>query len=344
MRSVTLLLPLLLAGAALAQQNAPKPRLALGEAAPEILVTTLDGKGTGLAALRGANANKVIVLQFASLTDPIFRNHATSVDRLATRDADKAVFVIIYQKEYHAADSQDPLDLNTTEGFNLADPTSQTERVKLAQQLPERLGVKNQTVLVDAWNNTSSLRYGSYPNMTFVIDAKGNLQAGYPFMDPAKVQAAVDALASGKTLPDDLKGSIRTNGPAPFDSSIAAMEMTGGRGPASIAAVLDRVSIPDDKRITLITAVAAYLADVQDFRQTRAALPNAPAAARAGVQVATTQTKASTPQDVQKALTDLRAGADKLKPIIKQNLNAKDAAQLFEVLDNLTPAQHLFGQ
>jgi hypothetical protein len=178
--------------------------------------------------------------------------------------------------------------------------------------------------------------------MTFVIDSKGNLQAGYPFMDPAKVQAAVDTLAGGRALPDNLKGSIRANGPAAFDSATAAMDMTGGRGPAAIAAVLDRVTIPDDKRITLITAVASYLADVESFRQVRAALPNAPA--RGGAQpAATTQAKVSTQADVQQAITDLRAAAEKLKPTIRQNLNGKDASELFGALDNLTPAQHLFG-
>lgn len=338
MRRLIFVLPFLLGGALLAQENSAKPRLALGEPAPEIQVTTLDNKPTSLAGLRNANPNKVIVLQFGSLTDPIFRNHATSVDRLAARDVDKAIFVIVYQKEFHAADSESPLALNESGGFNLAAPTSQTERMALAKSLPERLGIKNETIVVDAWSNVTSQRYGSFPNMTFVIDSKGVLQAGYPFMDPAKVQAAVDALASGKSLPDELKGSVKSAGPAPFDSAIAAMEMTGGRGPAAIAAVLDRADIPDDKRITVITAVAGYLADVQNFRQARGGAP-----ARAGVGTMPATMAARGPQDVQKAITDLRASAEKVKPIIRQNLNAKDAAALFQALDNLTPAQRLFS-
>ena len=69
----------------------------------------------------------------------------------------------------------------------------------------ERLKVKNQTVVVDAWNNTSSLRYGSYPNMTFIIDEKGKLQAGYSVdgyrQGPG---SALETLIAGKPLPPEL--------------------------------------------------------------------------------------------------------------------------------------------
>ena len=344
MRRLTWLVPMILAGVCNAQATAPKPRLALDTPAPDIKVSTLDEKPTSLAALRTTNPNKIIVLQFASLTDPIFRSHATSVDRLAARDLDKALFVIVYQKEFHAADSQDPLEINANEGFNIAEPTSLAERIKLAKQVPERLGIANQTIVVDAWNNAASLRYGSYPNMTFIIDAKGNLVAGYPFMDTTKVQTAIDTLAAGKPLPDALRGSTQGNTPAPFDPSTAAMDMTGGRGPAAIAAVLDHVSIPDAQRATLLAAVAGYLADVQAFRQARlgGVLP-ARGGAAAGT-AATVPAKPPTVQDFQQSIADLRAGAEKVKQVIKQTLNAKDAAQLFSALDNLTPAQHLFSQ
>ncbi|HVT83239.1 MAG TPA: hypothetical protein VHM90_21550, partial [Phycisphaerae bacterium] len=86
--------------------------------------------------------------------------------------------------------------------------------------------------------------------------------------------------------------------------------------------------------------------DVQEFRQARGGPAGAPArggaaAARGGTQPAT---QARGPQDVQAAVITLRAAAEKLKPIVRQNLSAKDAAQLFQALDNLTPAQRLFAQ
>ena len=222
------------AGAAWAQE-APKPRLALELPAPEIAAPTLDGKPLTIVALRAANPGKILVLQFGSITDPIFRSRVSTVDKFADKYADKAAFVVVYQKEAHPADGPDAVEVNQNEGFNIAEPTSIEERQKLAKQAVDRLHIASQTVIVDVWNNTSSLRYGSYANMTFIIDAKGNLQAGYPFMDPAKAQAGIDTLVDGKPLPAELKGSTQRGGPAAFDFATAAMDMTGGRGPASVA-------------------------------------------------------------------------------------------------------------
>jgi hypothetical protein len=340
---------LIISSAAVAQVNAPKPRLALGAPAPEIAGTTLEGKPTSLAGLRAANPSKTLILQFASLTDPVFRSHLPSVESLADKTRDQAAFVIVYQKEAHPADA-DPLELNVNGGFNLAEPTSLAERQMLAQQAVQRLHIVQQTVLVDAWNNTSSLRYGSFPNMTFIIDSAGILQAGYPFMDPAKVQAALDTLAAGKPLPPELKGTLQQSGPALFDFAAAAAEMTGGRGPASIAAVLERATLTDPQKQTLLVAVAEYMAHVQDFRQAFAALPGTPARGTATTPargtvpagVGTAATKPTTPQDVQAAQSLLRTSADHLKTVAKQNLNPADAAALFSALDALAPAQRLF--
>ena len=335
----------MLSAAGRGQESVPRARLALDLPAPEIAATTVDGKAASLAGLRAANAGKIVVLQFGSITDPVFRTHLSTVEKMADRNADKAAFVIVYQKEAHPADGE-ALEVNVREGFNIAEPTGLGERKSLARQAVERLHIASETVVVDAWNNASSLRYGSMPNMTFIIDAKGLLLAGYPFMDPAKVQAALETLAAGKALPVELKGSIRAGGPAPFDFAAAAAEMTGGRGPASIAAVLERATLTDQQKQNLLVAIAEYMADVQDFRQARGALPGA---ARAGATqpvrgnaAGGAATKPSTPQDVLAAQTTLRASAERLKTVVKRSLNAADAAALFAALDAMAPAQRLF--
>ncbi|HEY4328173.1 MAG TPA: deiodinase-like protein [Phycisphaerae bacterium] len=351
--SAAVLLAAMMTSTLLAQENSPKPRLALELPAPEIAVTTLDGKSTSLAALRAANPGKILVLQFGSLTDPIFRSRVSTVEKFADKYAGKAVFILVYQKEAHPADGADPLEVNQNDGFNIAEPTSLAERQKLAKQAIDRLHIVTETVVVDAWNNTSSQRYGSYANMTFIIDAKGNLQAGYPFMDPAKAQAAIDTLVDGKPLPAELKGSTQRGGPAAFDFATAAQDMTGGRGPASVAQALDHLALTDAQRQALLVSVADYMADAQEFRQARASLPanpNAPARGNPPVPVraaangqATASTKPSTPQDVESALGVLRLSAEKVKAVVKQNVGAKDVGPLYEALDQIAPAQRLFS-
>jgi hypothetical protein len=337
------MLPMLLAASAFAQ-NEPRTRLALDAPAPEVMVTTVDGKGQSLAGLRSANPGKVIVLQFASISDPIFRAHVSAVERVADKSADKACFVIVYGKEAHP--DSDPLEVNKNAGFNLPEPRSLGERQKRAQLAIDELHILRETMLVDAWNDASSVRYGSLPNMTFVVDAKGVLRAAYPFMDAAKVQAAVDALAADKALPDELKGSLQGNGPAPFDFAAAAAEMTGGRGPASIAAALERATLTDPQKQAVLVAIAEFMADVQEFRQARGG--GAGGAATRGAATAPARGGAAAgrgrgnPEEVQAAQSTLRDSADRLKAVVKKNMSAKDAAALYAALDNVVPAQRLF--
>src|SRR4051812_6544257 len=85
-----------LIGAATDPAGKPQAKLALGEPAPEIAALTLDNKPVGLAGLRAANPGKITVLQFGSITEPIFRAHTPAVEKLAAKEADKAIFVLIY--------------------------------------------------------------------------------------------------------------------------------------------------------------------------------------------------------------------------------------------------------
>ena len=262
----------------------PQAKLLLDAPAPEIDATTLDGKLRALSALHGDDPAhpRLIVLQFGSLTEPIFRAHVPAVEALAAKFADTVSFVILYQEEAHAADSENGIPINRDQGFAIMQPTSLAERQKLAQQAVDRLQISNQTMLVDVWNNTTSRRYGSYPNMTFIIDGKGNLVAGYPWMDTVKVQSALGLLVDGKPLPPDLKGSVKLSASAPLDFAGAAMDMTGGRGPATIAASLDKISLNDQQRQVLYPALAQFLANLQAFRQNMANVSGGPARSARG--------------------------------------------------------------
>jgi hypothetical protein len=327
----------------------PQAKLAIGEPAPEIMATTLDSKPISLAGLRGivdGSKAKIVVLQFGSMTEPVFRSHIPAVEKLANTFGDRVNFVIVYGEEAHPADTGKALAINTDQGFSFSAPTTLAEREGVAHLAIERLNIKKETVIVDAWNNTTALRYGSYPNMTFIIDAKGNLQAFYPWMDPPKVQAALNALLADKPLSPELKGSIRPSGAAPLDVTGAAMDMAGGRGPGQVALALDRLNLTEAQRQVLMPAIANYMADLQKFRQTRASMMGQPA--RGGTSPAANRgnqtngdKKAATREEVQVTQDSLREAAQKLKALIKETLNEEDAAQLLKALEG-TQAQRLF--
>jgi len=330
----------------------PQSRLAIGEPAPEIMGGTLEGKAISLAGLRAGvegSKPKIVVLQFGSITEPVFRSHLAAVEKMATSFGDRANFVIVYGEEAHASDTDKAIALNADQGFSFAAPTTLAERQKLAQQTVERMAIKKQSVVVDAWNNTSALRYGSYPNMTFIIDAKGNLQAFYPWMDPGKVQAALNALLAEKPLSPELKGSIKPSGAAPLDVTGAAMDMAGGRGPGQVALSLDRINLTEAQRQRLMPAIANYMADLQKFRQTRGSMMGMPArggapatpAANRGAAQGEGDKKQATREDVQVTQQSLKESADKLRTLIKETLSEEDAAQLLKALEG-TQAQRLF--
>jgi hypothetical protein len=144
------------------------------------------------------------------------------------------------------------------------------------------------------------------------------------------------------------------------------MDMTGGRGPGTIAVTLDKMNLSDEQRRMLYPALAQFLADLQEFRLTMASLPagargaaargiarGSPAAPAVARGVAATrgsaqgagddsEKKVTTPEDVQAANDALHASAGKLKAVIKQTLPEKDAASLFDALEKVQ-VQRLFA-
>ena len=67
---------------------------------------------------------KLIVLQFGSITEPIFREHVSAVEKLAGKYAENAEFVVLYQEEAHPADSENGIPINMDEGFAMMQPTT----------------------------------------------------------------------------------------------------------------------------------------------------------------------------------------------------------------------------
>ena len=63
-----------------------------------------------------------------------------TVEKTAPKESDKALFVVLYQKEAHP--DSDPLEVNTNSGFNLPAPQSLADRQKLARQAMEQLHIR----------------------------------------------------------------------------------------------------------------------------------------------------------------------------------------------------------
>jgi thiol-disulfide isomerase/thioredoxin len=310
------------------------PKLEIDQPAPEILATTTDGQSVTLDSLKG----KPVVLEFGSITEPVFRLRMPGVEKLAGKYGDKVNFVIVYQRESHPADTDQALEINSPD-FAIARPVSADERTALAVQAAKRLEIKNEKLLVDAWNDTSTLRYGGYANMTFVIDDKGNLQAAYPWMDVNKVKSAVDLLLAGKTLTADLRGSVEPAKAGTLDYAGSAMDMTGLKGPQAIGMVVDKLHMTDDQKAVIYPALAQFLADAKDFREKQGLAVNKVGAAGGGA--APTTQAAPTFEETQAGIQKLRTSANALKDACRRVLSEQDAKTIIDTLDQ-GPAHRLF--
>lgn len=304
-----LALALLLAATAatLAQTTQPKPQLLLGKPAPEILATTLDGKPAKLADYKG----KPILLQFGSITEPVFRNKSAAMEKLAADFADKAHFLIIYAEESHPGDTEAALQINNDEGFAIARPQKLEERIKLARLAVDKLTLKNQTMLVDAWNNTSAKRYNDLPNMLFLIDKDGNLATGWPWADPKKARLALEALLAGKPIPAEAHGPRKQDAIAALDPDDMAMGMMGG-GPGNFALLLDGMDLSDKQRAAIYPPLATFLAESRNLREQRKEEDKAP--------------------DLADAIQKLRTQAQTLQKALKENLKDEDYTAAMKAL------------
>jgi hypothetical protein len=275
-----------------------------------------------------------VVLEFGSATEPLFRARAKAVEALATQYADKVTVLVVYAKESHAADSPDAIDLNTDEGYAFAQPTSLDERRTLAKQTAGRLHIDPAHVVVDQFNNFSSRTYGGYPNMTFLIDAKGVLVAGYPWMDTDRLSTAIDAVLAGKAVPPQARGRTRTAMPQDANIASMSMDMTGTRGPQGIGMLLDRMTLTDSQKTAVYPAVAQFFTDLRNARQLQQ---------NAAAPPSESQTPAVSPEELQKALNALRASARQLDEVCKANLSDQDYQKIVSAISEGPQLRRLFN-
>lgn len=295
--------------------------LVLGKPVPEIDAVDLKNNPVHPFLLQG----KVILLQFGSITEPVFRAHADSSEKIAAdltaAYPGKVTCIVIYQHEAHASDGPDALQLNAETAFAFAAPTTMAERIALASQAAERLHLKHQTIWVDQRNNLSSARFGNLPNMTFIIDANGNLAAAYPWMDTLKVRAALNDLLTGKPIASEHMGPYRAS-PASGGIDMDTVSLGRKKGPiAAIAAI-------DDLHLTLAQQEAVYPSLLDLFSQIRDLRKENKAAAKAAEsKTADTKTPAAKSEDGydrDAAVAKLKATAARFQAALKANTSPAD--------------------
>lgn len=140
------------------------------DSAPNFSLKSLDGKEVNLAEEIG---ERPIVLIFGNFTCGPFRSQAGNIEKLYERYRDRAKFFLVYVREAHPSDGW-WMASNQRAGIDLAQPTSQEERLTVAQHCQRHLQLSI-PFLVDSTEDVVGTRYSGMPNRMYLIDNDGKI-------------------------------------------------------------------------------------------------------------------------------------------------------------------------
>lgn len=158
----------------------------LGQPAPELTVTRLDGRPLALSSLRG----KPTVLVFGSFSCPSFRQRAPHVNSAAAALGNKVNVVYVYTREAHPVGDWE-VQRNLDEKIRVDAHRSMAERLQQARQAQVSLKLAGQ-VLVDDMEDRLARTFDGFPNAAIILDRDGVVVLRQKWCDPSGWQAALD--------------------------------------------------------------------------------------------------------------------------------------------------------
>lgn len=191
----------------------------IGEPAPDFNLRTPNGDEVSLSDLY---AEKPVVLEFGSMTCPIYRNKIERMNRLREQFGDAAAWVLVYTIEAHPCDVPDPYtgriwphERNEAEGLLIEQPTDYEGRIALVRRTIDEFGEHRQ-ILVDGMDNATWEAWGRRPNSAFVIDRGGEIVEKQFWANPNRLRATLAQLTGDPRRGDrDRQREVRPPMPIP---------------------------------------------------------------------------------------------------------------------------------
>jgi hypothetical protein len=155
-----------------------------GRPAPSLVTRTLDGRRVSLADFRG----RPVVLETGSVTSPVYAGKIAQMNELAARHPD-VHFLLLYVREAHP-------------GSRVGPHRSAEDKAACARRAQREIG-EWRKILVDDLEGTMHRRFGEFPNMVYVMDARGTVVYRAKWNDTAKLDAVLRALEVGSSIPQE---------------------------------------------------------------------------------------------------------------------------------------------
>ncbi len=164
---------------------------AMGNPAPDFRLTKLDGTQISSNDLRG----QTVILQFGSLSSPIYRSTVSAMNALSADAPANTIFLVAYTQEAHPVGSPSPYAdgewvpvKDREEGILIAQTTTVEQRMDTARRAVSSLSDKR-IVAVDDVSNAVWKAYGGRANSVFIISPEGKIVMASEYPDLAATAA-----------------------------------------------------------------------------------------------------------------------------------------------------------
>jgi len=152
-------------------------RVAAGKKALDKTLYDLTGNTIQLSQLW---KEKPIVVEFGSITCPVFTSKIPPMDLLAKEYSGRVDFYVLYVREVHP-------------GQNYPPHASFAQKLSHVDDLKRLEGVER-TILVDSLEGAMHIDYGALPNSTYIIGKDGFISYRADWTDPDQVKSQLEAL------------------------------------------------------------------------------------------------------------------------------------------------------
>jgi len=167
----------------------------VGSPAPDSKIIQLNGRAFSLSQYKG----HVLVLEFGSMSCPVFRTHVQEMEKLKAAEGSRAFFMIVYTREAFPAGDKN-VERNRDEGISVPQAKTIDERKTEAMEAGRELRITI-PMATDTMDDAISTAYGSFPNGTVVIGKDGNIAARQQWTNPDSLRTMIDDACQATVAP-----------------------------------------------------------------------------------------------------------------------------------------------
>jgi Spy/CpxP family protein refolding chaperone len=168
---------------------------ALGAAAPNVKIIEINGRPFDPESYKG----HVVVIEFGSMSCPVFRQHVKEMEKLKAAEGGRAFFMLVYTREAFPAGEKE-VERNRNQGISISDARTLDERKAQALKTQQQLHITYQ-MAIDSMDNAASTAFGAFPNGTVVIGKDGTISARQRWTNPDTLKMAIDDAVIGNEAP-----------------------------------------------------------------------------------------------------------------------------------------------